>query len=468
MSEETSQGDGRLHFSNPGDIDRFVETLERYERGELTPEAWRSFRLLHGVYGQRQEGQQMLRVKLPLGRVSAAQLRVIADFTERFTTGRAHVTTRQNFQFYGLTLETAPAAMSLLAEAGLTTREACGHSVRNVTAGPLAGVDPEEPFDTTPYAEALVRHLLRGPLSASLPRKFKIAFEGSSRFAMRGSIHDLAFFARVVEGRRGFRVLVGGGTSTLPRSALEIVEFVEADEFLGIGDAILRVFHREGERTNKNKARLKWLVASLGAEEFRRRALAEWALVRSEGPARLPFDGQAPPEEVVTAGGLQIAAERAGFAAWRRTNVTPQKQPGLFAATVTLPLGDLDSTQLRALADLSERLSDGTLRTTVDQNLVVRHVRGESLEALHGTLVDLGLGRSGAGTLADITTCAGAHTCAIAVTASRGLGAILGDHLAGHPVATGEAEGFAGVDLKVSGCPGSVTPADITLPETTW
>ncbi len=453
MSELTPHGEGRLQFAKQSDVDRFVETLERYERGELTADQWRSFRLLNGVYGQRQEGQQMLRVKLPLGRASSAQLRSLADMTDRYTNGRAHVTTRQNFQFYGLTLETAPAAMTLCAEAGITTREACGHSVRNITANPLAGVDPSEPFDITPYAEGLVRHFLRGPLSASLPRKFKIAFEGSTRDAMKGAIHDIAFFARSEGGTRGFRVLVAGGTSTLPRSAPALVDFVEAGEILGLSDAIVRVFHRDGERGNKQKARMKWLVKSIGWEAFKERVLAEWEVVKSEGAARLTFDAQHPPEEPVVLGALVEEPAREGFAAWQRTNVLAQKQPGLFAATVTIPLGDLTSAQLRAIADLSERFSDGTVRTTIDQNLVFRHVREASLPALHGALADLALGRSGAGTFADVTTCAGAHTCAIAVTASRGMAELLNDHLASHAVARGEVAGFEEAGIKVSGCP---------------
>jgi len=456
MTDLTPHGDGRLQFAKQSDVDLFVENLERYERGELTADQWRSFRLLNGVYGQRQEGQQMLRVKLPLGRASSDQLRTLAELAETYANGRAHVTTRQNFQFYGIPLAKAPDAMTLCAEAGITTREACGHSVRNVTSNPLAGVDPSEPFDVTPFADGLVRHFLRGPLSASLPRKFKIAFEGSTRDAMRGPIHDIAFFARVENGKRGFRVLAAGGTSTLPRSAQPIVDFVEAGEILGLSDAIVRVFHREGERNNKAKARMKWLVKSLGWDVFKARVLAEWELVKQEGAPRFAFDPNEAPEEPVVPGAtinLDEATPRAGFAAWRRTNTLAQKQPGLFAAFVTIPLGDLTPSQLRAIADLAERFSDGTVRTTIDQNLVFRHVRAASLPALQAALADLGLGASGAGTFADVTTCAGAHTCAIAVTASRGMAELLNGHLRDHAVARGEAVGFDDASVKVSGCP---------------
>lgn len=456
MTDLTPHSDGHLKFATQSDVDLFVETLERYERGELTPDQWRSFRLLNGVYGQRQVGQQMLRVKLPLGRASADQLRTLAQVAETYANGRAHVTTRQNFQFYGLSLATAPEAMTLCAEAGITTREACGHSVRNVTSNPLAGVDPSEPFDVTPFADGLVRHFLRGPLSSSLPRKFKIAFEGSTRDAMRGPIHDIAFFARVENGTRGFRVLAAGGTSTLPRSAQPIVEFVEAGEILGLSDAIVRVFHREGERNNKQKARMKWLVKSIGWDAFKERVLAEWELVKQEGAPRFAFDPANAPQEVVVSGAivnLDAPAPRSGFASWRRTNAVAQKQPGLFAAFVTLRLGDLSPSQLRALASIAERFSDGTVRTTIDQNLVLRHIPGASLPALHAALDDLALGASGAGTFADVISCAGAHTCAVAVTASRGLAERLNAHLLDHAVARGEAKGFDDASIKVSGCP---------------
>ncbi len=459
MSNLTPHTDGRLQFADQGDIDLFVSTLESYERGELTPDQWRSFRLLHGVYGQRQEGQQMLRIKLPMGQASSPQLRSLAVLAETHASGRAHITTRQNFQFYGIALAKAPEAMTLCAEAGITTREACGHSVRNVTSNPLAGVCPSEPFDVTPYADALVRHFLRGPLSSSLPRKFKIAFEGSVRDAMRGPIHDLAFFARLQGGKRGFRVLAGGGTSTLARSAQELVSFVEVGEMLGLSDAVLRVFHREGERGNKQKARMKWLVKSLGWEVFKARVLEEWTLVKAEGAARLPFEPEAPPVETITPGregpvGFVVSGEHVeAFEAWRRTNVVAQKQEGLFAATVTVPLGDLSPLQLRGLADLAEHFSDGTVRTTIDQNLLFRHLRPSALGPLHSALLELSLGKSGAGSFADVTTCAGAHTCAIAVTASRGMAELLSNHLANHAVSRGEAQGFSDASLKVSGCP---------------
>jgi sulfite reductase (NADPH) hemoprotein beta-component len=444
---------GRVGFADQADVDLFVGTLERYERGEIDADAWRAFRLTNGVYGQRQVGVQMLRVKLPMGVCTAAQLRAVRGVAARYG-NRAHVTTRQNFQFYGLPLPEVEGVLRELAAVGITSKEACGHAVRNVCAEPLAGVDPAEVFDVTPYAEGLVKHFLRGKRSSSLPRKFKIAFEGSPRGDARAEINDLAYLAQLgPDGERRFRVLVGGGTSTLPRAAAIIADQLPAAEILGLGEAVLRVFHRDGERANKAKARSKWLIKKIGWDEFKRRVLAMWDEVKAEGSPRFDFDPQLPPALTLPVHEAELATPGPGYAAWSRTNVFPQKQPGHAAATVTLRLGDLDPRQLGALADLAERFSDGTVRTTIEQNLVLRHVRVESLPALHAELLAIGLGAPGAATFADVTSCAGADTCSIAVTASRGMGALLTDALADSAAARGEDPDTRGAQIKVSGCP---------------
>lgn len=444
-----------LRFADTADVDRFVSTLERYERGDLDADGWRQFRLLHGVYMQRQKDEMMLRAKLPHGVVSAAQLRALADVGRHFSKGRAHVTTRQNVQFYFLPVRVATDAMARLAEVGITTREACGHSVRTVTTSPLAGVDADEVFDVTPYAEALTRHFLRGPRSASLPRKFKIGVEGGITDSIHASINDLSFFARRDEaGRPGFRILVGGGTSTLARSGFELTPFVPVEDFLGLAEAVVRVYHREGERENKAKARIKWLAKKVGWPQLQRWILEAWDELRAEGAPALPFDPATvpvctPPELPAIPGGRGGAA----FEAWRVTNVRPQKHAGRVVASVTLRLGDLMPAQLEGLADLAERFSDGTMRTTVEQNLLFRHVREDSLAALFDALAALELALPGAGTLADVTSCAGAHTCALAVTASRGLGFQLIDDLRKDArTFSGDAR-LEGAEIKVSGCP---------------
>src|SRR5258706_14684202 len=238
-------GRARLSFASSADIDEFVTTLERYERGEMTPDQWRQFRLVRGTYGQRQtDDAQMLRVKIPQGALTSDQLEALADVADRYSRGFGHITTRQNAQFHFVKLHDVEPAMRRLAERGLTTREACGNSVRNITACPYAGVAADEAFDVTPYAEALTRHLLRHPLSSTLPRKFKIAFEGCAEDHAKTTIHDIGWRAAVRDGRRGFRVAVGGGTATLATSTTTLFDFLPAGEILDVADAVILVFHR--------------------------------------------------------------------------------------------------------------------------------------------------------------------------------------------------------------------------------
>ena len=448
-----SETPGRLSFAKQTDVDLFVATLEKYERGEIDADAWRAFRLLNGTYGQRQPNVQMLRVKIPQGILDGAQLRRLGDVATKFGS-RAHVTTRQNVQFYELPLPEVEGIMRSLVEVGLTTKEACGHSVRNVTAPPLAGVDPDEIFDVTPYAEALTRHLLRGPKSSALPRKFKIAFEGSPRDEVKAAINDLAYVARIVGGKRGFRVLVGGGTATLSRCAEVLADFVPANEIFAIADAVITVFHRDGERANRAKARIKWLIRKIGFPELKKRVDVELDLLRSAGVVPLPFDSEAPPVEILPEPPQSLPTlPREGFDTFVRTNVLAQKQAGRSAVTIRLRLGDLSPTACVRVAELAERYSDGSVRATVEQNLIIRHVRTSALAALHAALLDVGLAQPGAGSLADVTSCAGADTCAIAVTASRGMGALLGDTLAGSAAERGDDPGLVGAQIKVSGCP---------------
>lgn len=465
---------GRLGFASSADVAEFVATLERYEKGELTAEEWRAFRLLRGVYHQRQTDVQMLRVKVPQGVLSSAQLRALAQVATRDGDGRCDVTTRQNFQFHNIRLAHMERAMTTLADAGMTTREACGNSVRNVTACPLAGIDLKEVFDVTPYADAFTRYLLRGPLSSSLPRKFKVAFEGCHKNCVRAPINDLAFLARLsASGERGFQVLVGGGTSTLTRSAGELCEFLPAHELLAISEAVVRVFHREGNRKNRHRARLKWAIEKLGFARFRELVLAEWQQLQADGIPSLGFDPQQPPTEPVPTGKTLAAdsvtdsvtdsgrdsvtdsgrdsqvARSLDFLLWQKQNVGLQKQKGFVYAQVTLPMGGLRAEQLVALASLCEQYGDGFVRTTVDQNVVLRYVPSTQLAALYEQLKHSGLERSGAGTFADVVSCPGAETCAIAVTTSRQMGKVLHDHLATIP----DEPGLAGADLHLSGCP---------------
>jgi sulfite reductase beta subunit-like hemoprotein len=441
---------GRLGFARPEDVDLFVHKLEAFERGELTSDEWRSFRLLNGVYGQRQEGFHMVRAKLPAGIATTAQLIAIAEVADRFAHGKAHVTTRQNVQFHFVPGAEAEAALRVLADAGITTREACGHSVRNWTCCPFAGVALDEPFDPTPYVEALARHLLRGPYSSTLPRKFKPSLGGCcGTDCSQAFINDLGFLARVEGGERGFKLLAGGGLSTLRRSALVVEDFVRADEILEAGDAVLRVFHRIGNRHNKAKARLKWAIDRIGVAAFLDEYRAEREKIRAEGgvPLELEAEPAAPRPRILLA---QVRDPEPGFDDWAQDSVRPQKQTGFVAIVVRLPLGDISSAQLRALARIAGEYGEGEVRLTNEQNIVLRWVPKARVTVLHRELLQRGLAQAGANTLADVTSCPGAASCKLAVTQSRGLGALLTELLERRPDLVARAKG---VDVKISGCP---------------
>jgi sulfite reductase beta subunit-like hemoprotein len=264
-------GRARLSFAKEADIDQFVDMLGRFERGEIGPDEWRAFRLVRGTYGQRQNADaQMLRIKIPQGVLDAAQLDALAEVAERYSRGFGHITTRQNIQFHFVKLHDVEPAMRELADVGITTREACGNSVRNITGCPHAGVSADELFDITPYAEELTRYLLRHRLSSTLPRKFKIAFEGCTVDHIATGINDLAFTARVgPNGGRGFRVTAGGGTAIMVTEAAVIHEFIPTSELFRVADAMLRVFHKYGDYQHKQRNRMKFMVKTLGFARWR-------------------------------------------------------------------------------------------------------------------------------------------------------------------------------------------------------
>jgi sulfite reductase beta subunit-like hemoprotein len=477
-------GRARLSFADEADIDEFVRMLSKFESGEITPDEWRAFRLVRGTYGQRQATDaQMLRVKIPQGILSRAQLDALGQVAARYSRGFGHITTRQNVQLHFLKLHDVEPAMRHLADAGLTTREACGNSVRNITACPYAGVAADEAFDVTPYAEALTRYLLRHPLSAKLPRKFKIAFEGCPEDHIAIGINDIGWQARVraIDGRprRGFEVTVAGGTSTMCRAGQVLFEFLPAGEMLDVAEAIVRVFHRLGDYKHKQRNRLKFLVRSLGWDGFKAEFERELAGVRAEGGAALPFDPERapieePPPEIdraapspFTIAARAVATPLSGpgivprveprlttaageYADWTATNVRSQKQPGWNTVIVSTVLGDLTSAQMHLIGELSESFGDGTVRITHDQNLVFRWVRAHDVTALYRALLAAGLGRPGAGTLADVTSCPGAESCKLAVTQSRGLGRLLGEQLHERQDLVRD---VPGLNIKISGCP---------------
>jgi sulfite reductase beta subunit-like hemoprotein len=496
VDDPKTLGRARLSFASEPEIDEFVATLERFERGELTPDEWRAFRLIRGTYGQRQTGDvQMLRVKIPQGVATAVQLCALAEVGERYSRGFGHITTRENLQFHFVRLHDVEPAMRILADAGLTTREACGNSVRNITTCAYAGVAEDETFDVTPYAEALTRYLLRHPLSSALPRKFKIAFEGCTHDHVATAINDLGWRAAVrsvgqtVE--RGFRVTAGGGTAIDCRSGQLLFAFLPAGDILNVAEAILRVFHRLGDRVHRQRNRMKFLIKALGWDRWRAEFESELAEIRAAGGTRLPFDPDRPPVEHApdwprtVPPSIEDIARRAASTklggpglhpsttlgasrfedrplstvegpapsvveGWLETNVRAQKQDGYVTATVTVPLGDVTSVQLRTLADLALAYGDGTVRFTHEQNLAFRWIPRALARGLHHRLAAAGLGLPDAGTIADVTSCPGAESCRLAVTQSRGLGRLLSDHLRAQPSLAGAAPDLK---IKISGCP---------------
>jgi sulfite reductase beta subunit-like hemoprotein len=447
-----------LNYANPAEIPELVEGIRKFETGEWSPDQFKKFRLARGTYGQRQADVNMARVKLPQGIVTAEQLDALAEVADTYSRGFGHITTRQNIQFHFCKLSEVPAMYERLGRVGLTSREACGNTVRNITACPYAGVAQAEPFDVTPYAQAVTRHMLRHPAFQDLPRKFKIAFScGHAGDCAQGAINDIGLTARVQDGVRGFRVVIGGGLSTSPEDAHLLYDFLPADELLAVCEAIVRVFDRTGNRQNKARARLKYVIRKLGWDETRRLVLEELDSIRKAGRGQTPVDLRG---EVLSRPHLPIAQTSPAtadpvLAEWQRTNCVAQRQPGYFAVAVRLARGDVTSAQFRALAQIVRRHGDGMLRTTNDQNLLIRNVPGSSLAALHRDLATAGLAAAGAGTIADVTSCPGADTCNLAVTTSRELALALSRALEGDEQRRAAVRLAEGANIKISGCPNS-------------
>jgi sulfite reductase (NADPH) hemoprotein beta-component len=484
MSSPTPQTPAaRETFADAREIDAFVEMLGRFERREIDADQWRAYRVARGAYSQRQDGTHMLRIKVPQGIADAAQLRALADVAARFSRGYGHVTTRQNFQVHFVRPQDLEPALRRLAEAGITTLGAGGNAVRNVVACPLAGVAADEVFDVTPYAEAATRWFLRHPRATALPRKFKIAFEGCGHDHVATAIHDLGFRARLVrEGEvevRGFRVTVAGGTSSLCTSGAALVDFLPAADVLLLAEAVVRVFDARGDRVNKQRNRLKFLVRELGFEAFRALVGDELARVRAEGAPRLPFDAEHPPEAAppghvppAPPSPAEIAARLAAapprgpgeppaiepvlpvlpgaLERFRRTNVGPQRQGGRAVVTVSLPQGDVTAAQLEVLADLALAYGDGAVRLSSRGHVLLRWVRDAEVPALFERLAAAGLGRDGAGSASDVVACPGADVCRLAVTRTRGVARLVADRVR---AGLGEAGLGAALPVHVSGCP---------------
>lgn len=443
------------------EVDRFEREALAFLEGGGLGEDFRPFRLQHGIYGQRQADQYMVRVKIPHGSLTADQMDALADIGERFAPRRlGHVTTRQDVQFHSVRLADVPAVMRALAEVGLTTREACGNTVRNVTADPFSGLCFDTVFDVTPHAEAAARHFLRHPLSQKLPRKFKIAFSACPHDYGLIPIHDLGAMAVVQrrngQERRGFRVSVGGGLGPTPRVADVLEEFVPEEELVRVVEAVLRVFDRLGERRNRNRARIKFLVARLGVKELRRLVRRELQSMPGleSGLYRLPdLALEETPGHLPAGRGLNGRAPAEGFWDWRATNVISQRQEGYAIVQVTLPMGDLTIEQMRFLAGMARRYAGGRLRTTPGQNLVLRWVHEVDLPLLYADLVEAGLGEGGAGGVSNVMACPGTDTCSQAITSSRGLAAVLREGILRGSLYADPL--VRQIRVNISGCPNS-------------
>lgn len=427
-STDTSPGlDSAPTWADPAEADKFEAAADRYLTGDLDPEAFRRLRLRQGIYGTRQLLDiQMIRTKIPGGALGADALQALADVAEQWSRGWGHLTTRQNVQFHFVRLQDVPTALRRLAEAGLTTREAGGDSVRNVTACPLAGVCRDEVLDVNAAAEAVARHFLRSPLTEHLPRKFKIAASGCPRDCALGVIHDVGIVATEQAGRKGFRLLVGGGLGTSPRTAQELEPLTEPADLLVTAEAVLRVWSRDTpDPTKRARTRLKFLVAKLGIAAFREKVLAERAeLRRAPGYQRQVPEDLLPPRtqgtpRPDTEPSPDHSEDPAGYQRWRTGNVVEQKQPGRYAAYVTTPLGDVTAAQFRALAAAAREFGVAW-RTTLRQNLVARNLRAGDLPRLYHLLAGAALAVSSVDSAADVVSCPGAETCNLALTASRG------------------------------------------------
>lgn len=447
-----------LSFADVRDIDEFVEGLRKYESGEWTPDQFKVFRLARGTYGQRQPDVNMIRVKIPSGILNRDQLERMADVSEKYSRGFGHVTTRQNVQLHFVKLAEAAACQHELADVGLTTKEACGSTVRNVTACPMAGTCGGETFDVTPYALATTRWFLRRKENQVLPRKFKIAFSGCPDDCAFGAINDVAAIAAVKDGVRGFRVKVAGGLSTTPEDAHLLYDFLPADELIPAMTAIVGVFDANGNRQNKSRARLKYVVRKHGWEGFRALFEAELERVQREVCGKVPIDPtdgdslSAPPARRSLPVLKAAMGAPTGYTRWRHTNVYAQKQHGWNAVTVRLVRGDITAAQMRAVGRLCEEHGDGMVRLTIDQNLVLRFVADDQLEPLYLGLQKAGLDKADANTIVDVTSCPGAETCNLAVTSSRELASALSERLDADGAASGPARDL---DIKISGCPNS-------------
>ena len=442
----------RTEIENPivqKEIIDLEKKIHAFRGGLIDDERFRSLRLARGIYGQRQDGVQMIRIKLPYGKVTSEQLRRITDVSEEYSTGRLHITTRQDIQIHYVSLDRTPELWADLAKDDITLREACGNTVRNITGSELAGVDVDEPFDVTPYAHGLFQYLLRNPICQEMGRKFKISFSSSDKDTALSYLHDLGFIPKIVDGQKGFKIMLGGGLGSQPHHAELLSEFVPVNQIIPTAEGVIRVFDRYGERAKRLKARLKFLIKELGKDEFLR-------LVDEEKKA-LPFHSyeidttafEGPIAEPLLEVPAVTIDDVEAFEAWKKANVIAQKQAGYVAIGVKVLLGDFYIDKARLLADLIKNYGANELRFSLKQNIVIRNIKEENLAFFYQELAKLDMVQLGYETIGDITACPGTDTCNLGIASSTGIA----DEL--ERVIKAEYPQFANnkeITIKISGC----------------
>ena len=444
------------------EIETFRQRAEQFLAGEITEAEFRPFRLKHGIYGQRQAGVQMVRCKIPSGLLTAAQVEQLARIADAFAGGKGHLTTRQNIQFHFVPLREVADLMHLMADAGMTNREACYNTVRNVTTCSLAGIARDEIFDVRPYAQKVAYALLRQDLTGNLPRKFKIAFDGcAGNDCIMGHMNDIGLRAVIRDGKRGFRMVVAGGLGPLPMEAQLLEEFLPEERLLNKIEAVIRVFNRYGNRKNKNTARMKFLVRDRGFGWLKDEIEKEYRDILLHGgiawPEMVPegFGGhQSNPQPLGNGALLPVLnpqhSDDAAYEEWLSTNVQEQRQTGYAAVTVKVDQGNLTSRQLRGVAKIAASAGDGLVRVVINQNLLLAFIPLARLKPVYAALRELDLADSGANEIADIITCPGSYSYNLGLTKTMNLGAALQETVRAYDDPL-----IRKLNIKASGCPNS-------------
>ena len=400
------------------EIEEFTAEVERLNRGEVDPEDFKRFRLQQGIYGQRQDDVQMVRTKLSTGRMTTEQLRCLADFADKYSNQILHVTTRQDFQFHFVKLEDVPNGLQDLADHGLTTREACGNTVRNVTACHKAGTCKEEIFDVAPYGQAVTKFLLRRAITQNLPRKFKISFGGCTGCGL-APIHDIGLNAQIKNENgqevRGFTVLIGGGLGSFPHGAKPLTDFIHEDNLLRMCEALVQVFDKYGDKKNRNKARFKYVLDKLGLDKIKELYEEEFAaLADKEFPPLEISDETIPltPQYTIN----NEFDKNPEFQTWKNRNTCEQKQSGYYNIQVKLALGDITSNKARTVAKIASDFAGGIIINTVNQNMMIPWVKNDALSTVYAQLQKIALHKAGTEEIRDITCCPGSETCNLGIT----------------------------------------------------